>query len=181
VERDIDRILIDRDAIARRIAELADEIRRDLDGWVATAKIVLVPVLTGSIIFVADLMRLPAAQNPHWRRHGHELSGQEHDQPGRALAGELPDDLEGKHVVLSMTYWIRATRFGWCATQIARRNPVRCACACCFASSGRRRCNTPCDYVGFDIPDEFVVGYGLDYDDYYRNLPDIGTLKKEAM
>ncbi len=41
--------------------------------------------------------------------------------------------------------------------------------------------NTPCEYVGFDIPDEFVVGYGLDYDNYYRNLPDIGTLKKEVL
>ena len=41
--------------------------------------------------------------------------------------------------------------------------------------------NTPCEYVGFDIPDQFVVGYGLDYDGYYRNLPDIGVPKKEAM
>jgi len=41
--------------------------------------------------------------------------------------------------------------------------------------------NTPCEYVGFDIPDAFVVGYGLDYDNYYRNLPDIGTLKQEVL
>jgi hypoxanthine phosphoribosyltransferase len=41
--------------------------------------------------------------------------------------------------------------------------------------------STPCDYVGFDIPDEFVVGYGLDYDDYYRNLPEVVTLKREAI
>jgi hypoxanthine phosphoribosyltransferase len=181
VERDIDRILIDRDAIAKRIAELADEIRRDLDGLDGDGEIVIVPVLTGSIIFVADLMRCL----PHKIRIGvvtaTSYPGTATASRGAMLASELPNDLEGKHVlvvddILDSGNTIRLVR-----EQIAQKNP-RSVRVCVLLRKRRKAAmDTPCEYIGFDIPDEFVVGYGLDYDDYYRNLPDIGTLKKEAM
>jgi len=181
VERDIDRILIDRDAISKRIEELALAIRRDLDGLDGEGEIVLVPILTGSIIFVADLMRCL----PHKIRIGvvtaTSYPGRSTTSQGATLTGELPDDLEGKHVlvvddILDSGNTIRLVR-----EEIARRRPLSVRVCVLLRKQRPAAMETPCEYVGFDIPDEFVVGYGLDYDDYYRNLPDIGTLKKEAM
>jgi hypoxanthine phosphoribosyltransferase len=181
VDRDIERILIDRHAIARRIAELADEIRRDLDVLGEDGEIVLVPVLTGSIIFVADLMR----RLPHKIRIGlvtaTSYPGRSTTSQGAALAGELPDDLEGKHVVIVDDILDSGNTIRLVRDEIARRNPRSVRVCVLLRKQRPAAMQTPCDYVGFDIPDEFVVGYGLDYDDYYRNLPDIGTLKREAM
>jgi hypoxanthine phosphoribosyltransferase len=65
--------------------------------------------------------------------------------------------------------------------EISRRGPRSVRTCVLLRKQIRSALETPCEYVGFDIPDEFVVGYGLDYDNYYRNLPEVGTLKKEAM
>lgn len=144
-------------------------------------EIVLVPILTGSIIFVADLMRCL----PNKIRIGvvtaTSYPGKSTTSQGAALASELPDDLEGKHVlvvddILDSGNTIRLVR-----EEIARRNPLSVRVCVLLRKQRPVAMDTPCEYVGFDIPDEFVVGYGLDYDDYYRNLPDIGTLKREAM
>jgi hypoxanthine phosphoribosyltransferase len=107
--------------------------------------------------------------------------GKSTSSKGVAIAGELPADLEGKHVlvvddVLDSGNTIRMVR-----EEIASRRPRSLRTCVLLRKQTAAATATPCEYVGFDIPDEFVVGYGLDYDDYYRNLPDIGTLKKEAM
>lgn len=181
MERDIDRILIDRNAIAGRIAELAQEIRRDLDGLEGDGEIVIVPILTGSIIFVADLMRCL----PHKIRIGvvtaTSYPGTATISQGATLAGELPDNLEGKHVLVVDDILDSGNTIRMVREQITRRNPRSVRVCVLLRKEREAAMNTPCEYVGFDIPDEFVVGYGLDYDDYYRNLPDIGTLKEEAM
>jgi hypoxanthine phosphoribosyltransferase len=184
---DIDRILIDRDRIAQRIREMGAQIRADYqhvlrEGGRGESEIVLVPVLTGSIIFVADLMR----ELPHKIRIS--VVGAS-SYPGKAitstgqitLTGDLPDDLAGKHVliiddILDSGRTVRTMR-----EEIARKHPLSVRACVLLRKSIPSAMNTACEYVGFDIPDEFVVGYGLDYDNYYRNLPDIGTLKKEAM
>lgn len=194
---DIERILIDRQRIAQRIREIGAQIRRDYEQLARESgaarlsgppldEIVLVPVLTGSIIFVADLMR----ELPNKVRIS--VIGAR-SYPGKAtrssgnvkltgdFVGGLPDDLSGKHVlivddILDSGRTIRAIR-----EQIAQRHPKSIRACVLLRKTIPSAISTPCEYVGFDIPDEFVVGYGLDYDNYYRNLPDIGTLKKEAM
>jgi hypoxanthine phosphoribosyltransferase len=179
---DIERILIDRQRIAQRIREMGAQIRHDYQGMTGEAEIVLVPVLTGSIIFVADLMR----ELPNKVRIS--VIGAT-SYPGKAtastgevmLTGDLPHDLAGKHAlivddILDSGRTIRTMR-----EEIARRHPQSVRACVLLRKSIPSAMATPCEYVGFDIPDAFVVGYGLDYDNYYRNLPDIGTLKKEAM
>ena len=180
---DIDRILIDRHRIAQRIREMGAQIRRDYAALQeGSAEIVLVPVLTGSIIFVADLMR----ELPNKVRIS--VIGAS-SYPGKAtvstgevtLTGDVPSDLAGKHAlivddILDSGRTIRTMR-----DEIARRSPLTVRACVLLRKTISSAMSTPCEYVGFDIPDEFVVGYGLDYDNYYRNLPDIGTLKREAM
>lgn len=178
---DIEKILISRERIAQRIGELGAEIRRDLDDLSRDGEVVLVPILTGGIIFIADLMR----ELPHKIRisvvAASSYPGKSTTSKGVQLAGSLPDDLTGKHVlivddVLDSGSTIRAIR-----KEIASRQPRTVRACVLLRKTIPSAMQTPCEYVGFDIPNEFVVGYGLDYDNYYRNLPYVGTLKKEAM
>jgi len=178
---DIDRVLITRGAISARIAELGREIQRDLAGLGADAEVVLVPILTGSIIFIADLMR----QLPNKIRisvvTASSYPGASTASKGAQLVGSLPQDLENKHVLIVDDILDSGSTIRLIREEVLRRNPrsVRTCVLLRKALPAARA--TPCEYVGFDIPDEFVVGYGLDYDNYYRNLPEVCTLKKEAM
>jgi len=183
VQGDIERVLIDRQRIAARIKELAAEIRRDLDDLSRDGEIVLVPILTGSIIFIADLMR----ELPQKVRISvvavSSYPGKTTATKGAAIAGALPgaNDLEGKHVLIIDDILDSGSTIRLVRQEIATRKPKSVRCCVLLRKKIPSALATPCEYVGFDIPDEFVVGYGLDYDNFYRNLPEIGTLKREAM
>jgi hypoxanthine phosphoribosyltransferase len=181
VRSDIDTILISRDRIADRINELGQQIRDDLESIDDDGEIMLVPILTGSIIFVADLMRCLPQKIRIGVVTASSYPGKSTQSKGVQIAGALPNDLEGKHVlivddILDSGNTIRVVR-----EEIAKRHPKSVRACVLLRKTIPSAMETPCEYVGFDIPDAFVVGYGLDYDDYYRNLPDIGTLKEAAM
>jgi hypoxanthine phosphoribosyltransferase len=181
VQADIDKVLINRARIAARIRELGAEIRNDLESLGRDGEIVLVPVLTGSIIFVADLMR----ELPNKVRisvvTASSYPGKSIGSKGVQLAGSLPEELAGKHVLIVDDILDSGSTIRTIRQEIAKRNPKSVRACVLLRKTIASALQTPCEYVGFDIPDEFVVGYGLDYDNYYRNFPDIGTLKKEAM
>ena len=184
VQGDIDKVLIDRNRIARRIRELGAEIRRDFDDLSRASgggDIVLVPVLTGSIIFVADLMR----ELPNKVRinviTANSYPGRSTQSKGVQLSGALPEELADKHVLIVDDILDSGSTIRHIRQEIAARHPKSVRACVLLRKAIPSAMQTPCEYVGFDIADEFVVGYGLDYDNYYRNLPDIGTLKKEAM
>jgi hypoxanthine phosphoribosyltransferase len=181
VQGDIEKVLIDRQRIAARIRELALQIRRDLDGLSRDGEIVLVPILTGSIIFVADLMR----ELPHKIRINvvavSSYPGKSTASKGAAIAGALPEGLEDKHVLIVDDILDSGSTIRLVREEIERRKPRSVRACVLLRKTIPSALSTPCEYVGFDIPDEFVIGYGLDYDNYYRNLPDVGTLKREAM
>lgn len=181
MQGDIEKILIDRQRIAARIRELALQIRRDLDDLSRDGEIVLVPILTGSIIFVADLMR----ELPHKIRINvvvvSSYPGKATASKGAAIAGSLPDGLEDKHVLIVDDILDSGSTIRLVREEIERRRPRSVRACVLLRKQIPSAMATPCEYVGFDIPDEFVIGYGLDYDNFYRNLPDVGTLKREAM
>jgi hypoxanthine phosphoribosyltransferase len=179
VQADLDQILIDRERIAARVAELAEEICRDLDGH--DGEVVLLPILTGSIVFVADLIR----QMPQKLRIEvvtvTSYPGRTTSSQGAEIVGSVTQEIEGRHVlivddILDSGETLKAIR-----AELSRRGPKSLRTCVLLRKQRPSALETPCDYVGFDIPDVFVVGYGLDYNNYYRNLPDIGTLKKEAL
>ncbi|MCK4871564.1 MAG: hypoxanthine phosphoribosyltransferase [Phycisphaerales bacterium] len=188
IENDIDRVLIDRDRIAARVAELGRQIAADLERDTKrhpsdehAGEIVLVPILTGSIIFLADLIRSMPLKMQIRVISVSSYAGRTTQSRGAQLAGELPPDIEGSHVlivddILDSGRTIRLVR-----KLIAERKPATLRTCVLLRKEIPEAMATPCDYVGFDVPNEFIVGAGLDYNGYYRNLPDLVTLRPEAM
>lgn len=180
---DIERILISRERIASRIKEMGAAIRRDLDDLSRDGEIVLVPILTGSIIFVADLMRELPQKIRISVIAASSYPGKSTASKGAQIAGSLPEtaDILGKHVLIVDDILDSGSTIRLVRRELERGQPRSVRACVLLRKTIDSALQTPCEYVGFDIPDEFVVGYGLDYDNYYRNLPDIGTLKQEAM
>ena len=184
MRNDLQRTLIDADDIAQRVAEIAREISDDLAKLDHDGEITLVPILTGSIIFVADLIR----QLPQ-RMQIHLMSVSSY--PGTATSSQgakidqtltkIPADLTGRYVLLIDDILDSGNTLRAVTEEISKRNPYAMKTCVLLRKQRPEAMSTPCDYVAFDIPDEFVVGYGLDYDDYYRNLPDIGVLKTDVI
>ena len=174
-------MLLTREQIADRIHEMGEQISGDYQMLGADDEIVMIPVLTGSIIFVADLMReiplkvrislVTVSSYPHAAT----------DSMGAKIIGGLPPDLAGKHVLVVDDILDSGGTIKLVRAELTRQNPKSLRTCVLLRKQRPTALETTCEYVGFDIPDVFVVGYGLDYNGYYRNLPDIGTLKKEAM
>ncbi len=179
---DIERVLIDRHRIDQRIAELGQEIKRDLDEQlVDTTEIVLVPILTGSIIFLADLIRHLPQKIRISVVTATSYPGATTQSKGTQIAGALPDDLEGKHVLIVDDILDSGGTIRLIREEVSKRQPKSLRCCVLLRKMIPQALETPCEYIGFDIPNEFVVGVGLDYNNYYRNLPDICVLKKDVL
>lgn len=208
---DVQRVLIDRETIAARVAALAEQIADDLAGAPAeaaasavpkadaelpkdsgaagpmhgaraggSAEVTLVPILTGSMIFVADLMRrLPLRMQIHIVSVS-SYPGAATESRGPSVEHALtrvPDLLAGRHVLI-IDDILDSGRTLATVTQLLRQREPASLRTCVLLRKRRPSAmRQPVDYVAFDVPDEFVVGYGLDYNDYYRNLPEICTLK----
>jgi hypoxanthine phosphoribosyltransferase len=181
---DLDRILLDRHQIADRIGQVAEQITADLEASDHAGQITLVPILTGSIIFVADLIRhLPQMMQIHLMSVS--------SYPGTATTSQgakidqtltkVPADLTGRYVLLIDDILDSGSTFRVVSDELKKRHPFALKTCTLLRKQRPEAMSFPIDYVAFDIPDEFVVGYGLDYDDYYRNLPDIGVLSREAI
>lgn len=176
MRHEIDSILIPRDRIGARVAELGVAITEDLDGVDAT-QIVLVAVMTGSIIFVADLMRHLPMKIRIQLVTARSYIGAATVSGGDPELGPLPEDLAGKHVLLVddiLDSGRTLTAIRKCIEELSPQSIRACVLL-------RKRLESamavPCEYVGFEIDDEFVVGYGLDHDGYFRNLPDIAVAR----
>jgi hypoxanthine phosphoribosyltransferase len=180
---DIDRVLISQQQIAERVAQLARLITEDhttpkLD---RPAQVTIVPVLTGAMIFCSDLIRhIPIAM-----RIGvvsvSSYPGQSVTSQGAQVVAQQLGDLHGRRVVLvddilDSGQTIRLVQ------SVLRQQGAASVKTCVLLRKNRPATrDVEIDYVGFDIPDEFVVGYGLDFDNYYRNLPNIVTLKTDVL
>ena len=167
LEQDIERIFFSAEEIDKRLEEMAGEINRDYAG----KELMLISVLRGSFVFMADLTRkitLPCtvdflAVSSYGK--GTTSSGQVQ------ITKDLSDDIEGKDILDSgntLSYLMKLLR---------ARHPASIRLCTLLDKPERRVVPVEVDYVGFTIPDEFVVGYGLDYAEKYRNLPYIGILK----
>jgi len=186
MQHDLERVLIARDEIARRVADVGRQIADDLHGLTATAhdQVTLVPVLTGSIIFVADLIRhLPLPMQIS------VLSASSY--PGTATTSRgvdptdlfttLPDTLAGQHVLVVDDILDSGNTLRAVTDLLAQRQPASLKTCVLLRKRRERVTAIDADYACFEIPDEFVVGYGLDYNGYYRNLPEIAVLTPEAI
>lgn len=178
--KDIDRILIRRPRISRRVGQLAREVIADMKSS-GTDELVIVPILTGAFIFCADLIRrIPLAMRIQLMSIRSYPGPTVQSQGAKILADQL-GDIRGRHVLL-MDDILDSGGTLKLVIPLLKKRGARSVKVCVLLRKDRPSARSVhADYVGFDIPDEFVVGYGLDYNNYYRNLPDICTLKPRRM
>ena len=186
---EVDRVLIPRADIRRRVTELgrelaellADELDREGDHHLSHAdRVVLVPILPGAMVFAADLIREMPLRLSMRMVAVSSYPGQTTASKGAALKGALPDDLAGRHVVLIDDILDSGQTLRMVRELVDQQSPSSVRTCVLLKKDVPRTLDVPCEQFGFSIPDEFVVGYGLDYDGYYRNLPDIVALKPDA-
>lgn len=166
------RVLISEDEIRDRVDKVASQIARAYEGQPLT----IVGVLTGSLVFLADLIRrldLPlriALVQASSYRGATTTAGQLHVQD------ELLPDLKGRHILLIDDILDTGRTLRHMVEHLRSLGTASVRTAVLMRKEGRQEVEIEPDFVGFTIPNEFVVGYGLDYDDEYRNLPFIGVL-----
>lgn len=177
MHEDIDRILITADEIQARVQELGRRISAD---YANVAGLLLVGVLKGCIVFIVDLARaiqLPIALD----FIAISIYGQSTESSGVVrLLKDLETDIAGRHVLIVEDIIDSGLTLEYLRSQLERRGPASLRICTLLNKPERRIANVAVDYLGFDIPNEFVVGYGLDYGERYRNLPYIGVLKPEV-
>ena len=167
------RILISRGEIAARVAELGHAIRLDYGGRLP----LLVGVLKGAVVFTADLFRavaIPAGLD--FMSVSSYGSGSRSSGVVR-LASDLSVSIEGRDVIVVEDIIDTGRTISYLRRNLATRHPRSLALCVLLDKVARREVEVPIDYVGFAIPDEFVVGYGLDHDGLSRNLHDIAVLE----
>src|SRR4051794_28557535 len=175
MQRDIDRVLISQEKIAARVAELAREIIADHTPprMAGEAEITIVPILTGAMIFCCDLIRhIPFAMKIGLMTVS-SYPGSSIRTQGSQLLGQQLGDVRGRHVLLLDDILDSGGTLRLVAPQIKSLGAATVKTCVLLRKDRPEAKDVPADYVGFEIPDEFVVGYGLDFDNYYRNLPDI--------
>jgi hypoxanthine phosphoribosyltransferase len=177
MKEDIERILIDRKAIDARVCELARQIAVDYAG----EEFLLMPLLTGSIIFVADLVR----QLPRRMRIDvlavSSYPGTATSSQGTKVLYPTSFDVAGKHVLVIDDILDSGTTLKTVCGLLHAQNAATVKSCVLLKKNLPRPAAARADYVGFEIPNEFVVGYGLDYNGYYRNLPEIATLRADVI
>ena len=176
MDDDIDKILIPADAIQAKVREIGEQLARDYE---PLGDLLLVGVLKGCMMFMVDLARavpMPLAID----FIATSSYGQSTESSGVVrLLKDLDTDIAGRHVVIVEDIIDSGLTLEYLRSQLMRRNPASLRICALLNKPERRIADVPVDYLGFDIPNEFVVGYGLDYGERYRNLPYIGVLKKE--
>ncbi|MAT81192.1 MAG: hypoxanthine phosphoribosyltransferase [Phycisphaerae bacterium] len=176
---DLETILIDRDSIAERIEVLAGALERDLRSRVEDQDLIVLPIMTGSVVFMADLMRhlpIPFRIEPV-RAISYVGETTVATQPVE-VEGFHPESIEGSHVLI-VDDVLDSGRTIACLRKMAEEAGAASVMVCVLLRKETAP-DVPCEYIGFDIPDEFVVGYGLDYNGLYRNLPDIAVLSPDV-
>ena len=172
---DIDRVLISASKLQRRVGELGAQISRDYTGQAPMA----VGVLKGVFFFMADLLRhisLPISVDFM------AISSYEGDSGGAVkILKDLDLSIAEQHVLLVEDIVDTGMTLNRILERLRSHRPASLKVCALLDKRARRLVDVPLDYIGFEIPDEFVVGYGLDYRQRYRNLPFIGTLKQELL
>jgi hypoxanthine phosphoribosyltransferase len=169
---ELDQTLFTEEQIVSRLKELAADIERDYEG----KDILLVGVLKGAVMVMADLARsLDRHVEMDWMAVSSYGSGTKSSGVVRILK-DLDTDLQGRHVLIVEDIIDTGLTLSWLITNLRSRGPASVEIATLLRKPEAQQMEVEVKYVGFDIPNAFVVGYGLDYNETYRNLRGIGTL-----
>ncbi|HEU4913091.1 MAG TPA: hypoxanthine phosphoribosyltransferase [Actinomycetes bacterium] len=169
---ELESVLISEEQIQHRLAEMAAEIDADYEG----RDILLVGVLKGAVMVMADLAR--AIHSPvqmDWMAISSYGSGTKSSGVVRILK-DLDKDITGRNVLIVEDIIDSGLTLSWLMANLGSRGPASVEVCTLLRKPEAAKVDVPVRYVGFDIPNEFVIGYGLDYAERYRNLPFVGTL-----
>ena len=176
MEKDIESILFSQEQLDKRVSEIAEEINRDYEG----KNLILISVLRGSFVFMADLVRkikhpcLIDFMSVSSYGKGSTSSGQVQ------ITKDLSEDISGMDVIVVEDILDSGNTLSYLLRILEQRHPASIRLCTLLDKPDRRKVEVAVHYSGFTIPDAFVVGYGLDYAERYRNLPYIGILKPEV-
>lgn len=173
---DLKDVLVTAEDLDRRLGELARQIDEDYAG----KEVLLVGVLRGAVMVMADLSRkLRTPLQMDWMAVSSYGSGTKSSGVVRILK-DLDADLTGRHVLIVEDIIDSGLTLSWLAGNLSSRGAASVRIATLLRKPEALKVEVDVSYVGFDIPNEFVVGYGLDYAERYRNLSFIGTLRPEV-
>ncbi|MCC6108547.1 MAG: hypoxanthine phosphoribosyltransferase [Denitrobacterium sp.] len=176
VHEDIDRVLFTEEDLRARVAEMGRQITADHQG----ESLLVVSVLRGAAIFMADLVReidLPLEMD--YMAISSYGNGVKSSGIVRILK-DLTSSVEGRHVLIAEDILDSGLTLKYLIRNLESRNPASIEVATLLRKKTKAQADIDCRYVGFECPDEFIVGYGMDYAERYRNLPYIGVLKPEV-
>lgn len=175
MHKDVLKVLLTKEQIAQRTKELAEQINKDYAG----KSVLMICILRGAVLFFADLARL---LNVDVRLDFMAVSSY---GAGTSTSGEVrivkdvSQPIEGLHVILVEDIIDTGHTLKYLKRLMESRNPASLKICALLDKPSRRETDLQGDYVGFEVPNEFVVGFGLDYAERYRNLPDVCVLKPE--
>ena len=174
---DIQEVMISAETLQQRIGEMAAEISADYGD---AESFLMIGVLKGSVLFMSDLTRAIA------RPHDMDFMAVSSYGASTKSSGvvqirmDLKETITGRHILIVEDIIDSGRTLNYLCELLQAREPASLKICTLLNKPSRREVNVPVDYIGFDIPDEFVVGYGLDFDELYRNIPYIAVLKPEA-
>jgi len=175
-EADVESVLLSPEQIQARVAELGAQISRDYEG----KDPVFVSVLVGSFIFTADLVRqitVPCSVD----FMAISSYGKETRSSGVVrVVKDLDESVESRHVVIIEDIVDTGLTLNYLLDNMRNRNVASVRVAALLDKPSRRMTDVNVDYIGFEVPDEFVIGYGLDFAQRYRNFPYVGVLRPEV-
>ena len=164
---------IPKDALQNRVAALAQEIRRDVP---VDEDLHLICVLKGAVMFLADLVRSMEGRVTFDFMALSSYGGGTTSSGEVRLIKDLDYGLQGRNVIIVEDIVDTGLTLHYLQEILRARSPKTLRTACLLSKPSRRKIDVTVDYIGFTIEDRFVVGYGLDYSEQYRNLPYIGVL-----
>ena len=176
MDQDIQEVLYSQEYLAGVVKELGRRISEDYKG----KNLLMVSVLKGSVVFMADLMRaITIPCNIDFMSVSSYGSGVKTSGVVKIIK-DLDINLEGKDLLLVEDILDSGMTLSYIREMLQQRNPSSIRLCTLFDKPERRSVDIQADYSGICVPDEFIVGYGLDYDEKYRNLPYVGVLKPEV-
>ncbi|MDD4688176.1 MAG: hypoxanthine phosphoribosyltransferase [Eubacteriales bacterium] len=172
----VEKILIDEESLSKRVRELAQQITEDYKD----KPLLIVGILKGSVPFMADLFRLIQLEDLAIDFMSVSSYNNGTVSSGRLrVIKDLDVDISGKDVLIIEDIVDTGFTLSNLKDMLNLRNPASLKICTILNKPSRRTTEIDVEYIGFDVPDEFVIGYGLDYDEKYRNLPYVGVLKRE--
>ena len=175
MEKDIERVLISQIELEKKVQEIGEQISRDYEGDTP----IFVGVLKGCFIFMADLMRHVTINCSMDFMAVSSYQGTSSTGAVK-INKDLNESIEGKHLILVEDILDSGVTLNYLKNYLSVRKPASIRIATLMDKPARRKADIYADYSCFEVPDAFVVGYGLDYNEKYRNLPYIGVLKPEV-